>query len=295
MDLDSRARSAVRALEETVMSTDLRLSEPPTVRGRTRRPGPVWALAAGAVSAVLLLAGLSMIRPSVVADDLDVATTVTSTTVRVTTTSDAVTTSTSPGPVAADPVTTTSPAPVVTTLPPDTTPPPLTITSPTPGQVFDVRSVTFEGTTEPGARVFAGPYEADVDRDGRWSIVLLLSDGRTTATFRAVDAAGNETTASVTADYAAPVKDAEPAPFVAEQRWRVCDSTPPYEEFSGRGEPGSWVAVVSEFGSGETKVGPGGEWYLKVEFPDIPRNTVILVTAKDQFGRSKVFEFEAIG
>ena len=54
--------------------------------------------------------------------------------------------------------------------PVDVTPPPLTITSPADGARFDVTTISFEGTTEPGADVAAGRWQADVDASGRWAI-----------------------------------------------------------------------------------------------------------------------------
>ena len=81
---------------------------------------------------------------------------------------------------------------------PDTTPPRFEILHPEDGQRFDVREVVFEGHVEPGSRVFAGDYEADVRDDGTWRIVLLLSPGRNVATLKAIDRAGNVNEDTVT-------------------------------------------------------------------------------------------------
>jgi hypothetical protein len=81
---------------------------------------------------------------------------------------------------------------------PDTTPPEFEILHPVEGQVFESKEVVFEGITEPGARVFAGEYEADVDDSGAWRIVLFLSPGSNHATLRAKDRAGNVSEDSVT-------------------------------------------------------------------------------------------------
>lgn len=295
IDLDTRARSASTALKESVATADLRFVDPPSERvgpSPTGGRSGLWSAVGGALAALVLLFGVWTIRPTVVAEDTaestttsTVATTTTVPTTTVPTTAAVVPTTVPPAAPAAPPPTEAA----------DTTPPVITITTPSDGQVFEEKSITFAGTTEPGARVFGGPYEASVDAAGNWSIVLLLSEGSNTATFRAVDAAGNEATASVTAVYESP-KPAEPeiAAFKAFQTWGVCDSTPPYEEFYGKGQPGSWVVVQSEWGGGETIVEPSGEWYLKVEFPELPKNKGILVTVKDQFGRSKNFEFRAV-
>ncbi len=74
----------------------------------------------------------------------------------------------------------------------DTTPPEIVILHPTDGQVFETDRIAFEGEVEPGARVFAGDWEADVSEDGAWRIVLILQPGSNVATITAVDAAGNE-------------------------------------------------------------------------------------------------------
>jgi hypothetical protein len=94
--------------------------------------------------------------------------------------------------------TTTSEPKNTTTVPVDTSAPGIVIASPSEGQVFEQKEVVFEGTTEPGARVFAGEFEATVAADGTWSIVLWLSPGQNVATLKAIDAAGNISRASVT-------------------------------------------------------------------------------------------------
>lgn len=89
-------------------------------------------------------------------------------------------------------------------VPPDTTPPELTITSPKDEARFDERVVTFKGTTEAGASVSSGSFEAAVDEDGNWSLALVLSEGGNRALFRATDAAGNDTTDQITVFYDPP-------------------------------------------------------------------------------------------
>ena len=73
----------------------------------------------------------------------------------------------------------------------DITPPMIEILTPTDGARFTDSRLTFSGVTEPGARVAFGPYEADVDAEGNWSIVLILSEGGNRATAVATDDAGN--------------------------------------------------------------------------------------------------------
>lgn len=293
IDLDTRARHAAQALKTSVAEGDLALTEAPTIR-RTNSWSPLVAMAAGAVTAVVLLLGIWTLRPTVVADDLE-----TTTTTVATTTTTATTLPSTTVPIA--PVEPTGAA--VTTAPADIAPPPISITKPFDGDVFETDRITFAGTTEPGARVFGGPYEATVDVDGNWSIVLILAEGSNRATFRAVDAAGNEAWASVTAVYQPPTKTTsppkepvkDPAPFIAHATWIECAEVPPYDEYYGTGEPGSKVMVVSEWGSGETVVGADGSWYVKVFFPKAPKDVTFDVKVKDSFGRYTYFTMTATG
>lgn len=291
IDLDARARSATDALKRSVIEADLALAEPPTVRQRRLRSmSPAFAMAAGAVTALVLLLGYWNLGPTIVADDVDTTTT----TVAATTTTTATTVTTTP---------TTAPAVVPVAPPPpelvDVTPPSISITSPFEGEVFDVTHVTFAGTTEPGARVFGGPYEAKVGVDGTWSIVLILSEGPNLATFTAVDDAGNEASASVTAIYTPPTRETpppkDPAPFVANATWFQSSAVPAYYEYYGTGEPGSVVKILSEWGSGETVVAADGSWYLKVFFPKAPNGVTFDVKIKDSLGRYVYFTMTATG
>ncbi len=95
---------------------------------------------------------------------------------------------------------TTAPAPP----PPDTTPPPLHVTSPDDGATVGDRIVTFSGTSESGAKVFSGPFEADVAANGDWTIKLVLVPGPNGALITARDAAGNESSARMVVHYDAP-------------------------------------------------------------------------------------------
>jgi hypothetical protein len=80
------------------------------------------------------------------------------------------------------------------------------IAAPRDDQVFDDRSVRFEGITQPGATVMAGQFQ-DVSEDGTWCFDLLLGPepGPLTARFTAVDESGNEATDTVQVFYQPPV------------------------------------------------------------------------------------------
>jgi hypothetical protein len=157
-------------------------------------------------------------------------------------------------------------------------------------------TVNFAGTTEPGARVFAGKYEADVDSAGNWKIVLIIGEGSTVARFVARDEAGNESHASVTVYYVMPtttttIIEKEIAEFTAYSTFGSCSETPPYDVYYGTGEPGSVVQVTSEHGSGSVEVGEEGNWEVKVFFEGAPPAEAFLVTVSDEFGRKAKFEF----
>lgn len=281
MTIDQRARRAVDALNRAVAET-------PMGRPVTSKPAPIWSMAAGALVAAALLAVFFVSRPEVTAPEFAASTTTRPTTV-----------TTPPEPVVVPPTTlaestTTSAAPA-TTPAPDLEPPPLTITFPQPGHVSETKTIRFEGTTEAGATVTAGRYAADVDAEGNWSITLVLGEGTTTARFVATDAAGNSSTASVAVEFAPPAtattKPAEVAPFKAFFTWGECAIDPPYDEYYGKGEPGSTITVTSPYGGGSTVVKESGEWYVKVEFPEAPSNKTFVVKVIDSLGRKAAFEF----
>jgi hypothetical protein len=291
MDLDTRARQATAGLKRQVAAAELSLAAPPSARLREGLH-PAWSLAAGAIAALILLVGISVIRPVVVADETEEVL--------------SPTTSTAPAPeTTVSPTTVADAVPVVPTgeeAPPppppptaDVTPPIIEIVTPTDGQIFTDKTITFAGVTEPGARVFAGDYEAEVDPEGNWNIVLRLSVGANPATFVAVDAAGNEATATVTPVYrpveVTTTQPKEVAAFTAGSIYGQCSEIPPYDVYHGTGQPGSTISVTSDYGSGQTTVGPGGGWELRVEFPEAPVGEAFAVKVKDSLGRSKIFEF----
>ena len=167
----------------------------------------------------------------------------------------------------------------------DTTPPPLAILFPENEQRFEDKVVAFEGETEPGARVFGGNYEADVDSEGNWRLVLVLSPGGNTVKFKAKDAAGNITEKSIKVYLdAEEVKDRE---FTANQKWEVFDGYPPKNKYYGTGTPGTTVWVGSEYGSGSMKIDSNGEWLFYVEFPEAPCNEWFKVVVENENHRKE--------
>jgi hypothetical protein len=300
VDFETRARQAGAAIRTAVAEADLQLATPPTRRPAPVRRQPVahlgWALSGAALAAALLVSVSGLFDTEVVAGDSS-----TNTTVPVTATTATIPPTTAPDPVVPIvPSATQTTVEQATTTTADTVAPLIEILSPTDGQVFEEKTITFTGITEPDARVLAGPYEASVAADGSWSIKLVLSEGENRAVFTAIDPAGNEAVAVVTPVYQPPAPvttTTKPKPeieaFTANATWIECSSEPPFDEYYGTGEPGSWVEVVSPYGSGGTVVGPDGTWYVKVIF-DVPRGKRIEVKVKDQYGRVQWFPFVAV-
>jgi len=296
-DLETRARQAASNLRDAMSNAQLS-SVPP---GTPRRHRVLIAVLRPAWVVALLLVGsavgLAMVLDAPPAATPTTEAQVTSTTVVVSTTA-APTVTTEPAPPTTAAVVPVAPT---TTEAHDAEPPPLAITSPENGAEFEKKTISFAGTTEPGARVFAGKYEADVDGEGNWHIALILGEGKNVARFVARDEAGNEAEASVTVYYVAPATtttepetpttEKELAAFTANQTYGSCSETPPYDVFYGKGEPGSWVDITSEYGSAELQVGENGQWEKKVYFETAPDGTPFGVRIADQYGRVVEFEF----
>lgn len=182
------------------------------------------------------------------------------------------------------------------TEPADIEPPFITITSPEDGAVFEEKVIRFEGETEPGARVTAGPYEAAVTSEGGWSITLVLSPGGNGATFTATDQAGNSSTARITVYYEPP-EEPKPPPefeFTAFNTFGSCSEDPPYDIYYGTAAPEAKITVTSEYGSGSVYADAEGNWEIKVFFPEAPFEKTFLVTVKDGMGHSKKFEMVSL-
>jgi len=106
----------------------------------------------------------------------------------------------------AEPPSTTEPTTATTKAPEpkDTTPPSIKVTSPKDGATVTSDVVTFKGTTEPGALLRSGPFDAVVDANGNWLLVLVVVDGANGALFTAIDPAGNSADARITVYYDEP-------------------------------------------------------------------------------------------
>ena len=302
--LDARARRAAHAINAGVAEFTPAASFDVVVV-RQQRWRTFRAAFAGAVAAaIIVLAGIA-VTPSQRPEVADIPTTVVEPTVPpqpeivpppIVTTSDVPETTVTTSTIEAPPATTTS---TTTSSPADMTPPPLTITSPEQDQHFETDVIEFRGTTEPGATVFAGRYEATVDSNGNWSIRLVLAPGANGALFVATDAAGNQAEARVTVHYDVPepttttttTKPPREIEFTAHSVYGSCEETPPYDVYWGTAPPGTPIYVESEYGSGATEANASGDWEIKVFFPDAPPEKAFGVKVKDNNGNKKLFEF----
>ncbi|MGZ8784290.1 MAG: hypothetical protein ACXW1Y_01850 [Acidimicrobiia bacterium] len=167
--------------------------------------------------------------------------------------------------------------------PADTTPPKLTITSPTDGAHFGEKTLKYTGMTEPGARVFAGEWEADVFESGEWHIVLVLSAGKNVTTFTAKDAAGNRTKATVTA-----YLDVSGEEFTAHQKYGT--NSEPWEKFTGTAAPGTVIELISKYGKAKM-VTEGSEWYLKLHFEGLTEPASFPIVLETSTGKRMEFTF----
>ena len=165
----------------------------------------------------------------------------------------------------------------------DTTPPKLVITSPEDGAHFADKKLQYSGVTEPGARVFAGEWEADVFENGEWHIVLVLSPGKNITTFRAKDAAGNIAKATVTA-----YLDVADTTFTAHQKYGT--NSEPWEKFHGTAAPGTVIELMSKYGNART-VTKGHEWYLKLHFEGLKEAASFPVVLETSTGKRMEFTF----
>lgn len=252
---------------------------------------------------VVIIVGYMMLQTNMfAADDEAAETTPTTSTVVTTTVGTPATTMAVVPPVPSEGGGVESPQPggqTPTTETADLNPPVLVISSPLDGDRLKETAVTFAGTTEPGAVVAAGPYQATVAADGSWSIVLMLSEGGNRASFTATDAAGNSAEASIVVYYDPPETKPKLPPgewaFTAHATYGECALNPPYDEYYGTAAPGTKILILSDFGSGSTVANAAGEWWVKVEFPTAPYGKVFVVKAKNETTFEKIaFEFVSL-
>ncbi|MFP5309456.1 MAG: hypothetical protein ACLGIR_07755 [Actinomycetes bacterium] len=199
--------------------------------------------------------------------------------------------------------------------------PSVTILAPADGSTQGSKEVALEGTATPGARVHVGPWEADVDADGRWRLVLVLAKGTTTITVVAETDAG-EARDTVTVTYAPPVAAPKPAPkpgsetgsktgsktgsgtkdggttpgattFSASQDASVAEGDPPSMTYRGTAPAGAAVKVFSDWGHTVTTAGSDGRWVATLTLSGAPygeHRTTVWAKLKDQPDVNRSFE-----
>lgn len=77
-------------------------------------------------------------------------------------------------------------------------------------------------------------------------------------------------------------------PFTANSTYGSCGEEIPYDVYWGTANPGSVIAITSDYGSGEVVVDHEGHWEKKVFFPEAPFDEVFYVTVSSPQG-SKQF------
>ncbi|MCL1600001.1 MAG: hypothetical protein M3112_00515 [Actinomycetia bacterium] len=314
--LDTLARNSANAVHTSVLD----VQAPARGIAGAAQAAAMWRMAgyalAGAAAGIAVVFALLIAAPTLdePADSVVSTTTAIAPTVPTTIVGLAVTPTTQPPTADEEPILIAVPPvddedePV---LEPDTEPPVLELFSPRDGDHMEKKVVTFSGGTEPGATVLAsGKFPAHVDADGLWTVDLVLAPGPNGVVISATDAAGNETQIRVTVhlDVEQPVveepKVEEPKEpttttiaewvFTANQQYGTCSEPVPYDIFSGKAKPGTVVKISSPHGNGIAEVNDDGTWSVRVEFPTAPYNDQFTVTAQDQTGSKKTFQFVSL-
>ena len=136
-------------------------------------------------------------------------------------------------------------------------------------------------------KVYAGEYQADINEDGVWRIVLFLAPGSQTVQFKAIDAAGNRATDSVTVGLE--TVQEKPKSFTVKQKY--VESHERFEKFYGTGTPGMGVLAKSEYGTEDTRVGENGEWWLGIQFSGLTETKTFPITITTTEGFSGTYWF----
>lgn len=175
---------------------------------------------------------------------------------------------------------------------PVATDPLFTLKNPEDGAKFKKAVVSFGGAALDGVTVHRGKFAAE-SKNGEWSMQLVLAPGKNTVTFEAIDLSGNTLKKSVTVYFDAPKEETKPdkSPFVAYQKYGVCELETPYDIFYGKAAPGAKITVSSAYGSGSTVANEKGKWELKVVFASAPKDKTFKVKVKASTGQSQSFSF----
>ena len=147
----------------------------------------------------------------------------------------------------------------------------------------------FYGTAAPGTVVTAfsafGAADTVVGESGEFHLKLFFEDPPSGVPFPVTLTVGDENH-DFTFTW---LWDPQNIEITAHQGYGESDSPEPFEKFFGSAPPGTEVTITSAYGSAETEAGDNGEWFKKVWFEGAPTGEAfpITVTVGDQ-----VFEFE---
>lgn len=145
----------------------------------------------------------------------------------------------------------------------------------------------FFGTGIPGTRISAtSPYgsaETEIGKTGEWHLkVWFEAPAGATFEVQVTNSAGYQGTFAVTI---------LASTFEVTQLYGTCAEDPPYDVFTGRTAPNTWVKAWSEFGSAKVVSNADGWFELKVYFDNAPYDVPFAVHVGDALGDTKSFSF----
>lgn len=145
----------------------------------------------------------------------------------------------------------------------------------------------FFGTGVPGTRITAtSPYgaaETEIGKTGEWHLKVWF-EAPQGATFevQVTNSAGYQGAFGVTI---------LASTFEVTQLYGTCAEDPPYDVFTGRTAPHTWVKAWSEFGIAKVESDADGRFELTVFFESAPYDSPFTVELIDGLGNSKSFSF----
>lgn len=145
----------------------------------------------------------------------------------------------------------------------------------------------FYGTGTPGTRVTAtSPYgsaETEVASTGEWYLKVWFDVAAGTSfEVQVANSAGYSGTFGF--QYLA-------STFEVTQLYGTCAEDPPYDVFTGRTAPHTWVKAWSEYGSAKVESNGDGWFEVKVFFEGAPYDVPFTVDVIDGLGNKKSFSF----
>lgn len=173
------------------------------------------------------------------------------------------------------------------------------LTFPKDGSHVTKKVVAFGGEVADGVTVHRGKYTANQE-NGEWVMELVLSPGKNTVGFKAINESGGINEAVVTVYYDAPEGEEEKKEqpkyeFYAKQKYGSCGEEVPYDVFWGKAKPGATITASSAYGGNSVKANEEGHWEMKVTFAAAPVGKTFEVVVKASTGEKKVFKFTNTG